>query len=92
MIRRPPSTILLKTLVTEAGIRVSEDTGLNKQRTTTTTTGQVIRRMLEDKVVVLVPPDCNDWFLYIIFRDTFIAACIAGFVVVVACSLTGINP
>jgi len=58
--------------VNVAGIGVSEDTDSNKQRTATT--GQVIRRMLGDKVVAFVPPDCNDWFLYIIFRDPFIAA------------------
>lgn len=64
-------------VVTEEGIRVSEDTDSNKQRTATT--GQVIRSMLGDDVVAFVPPDCNEWFLYSIFRDPFIAACIVGY-------------
>jgi hypothetical protein len=64
-------------VVTEAGIRVSDDTYSNKQRTATT--GQVIRRKLGDQVVVFVPPDCNDWFLYITFRDPFIVTCIVGY-------------
>jgi len=63
-------------VVTEEGIRVSEDTDSNKQRTATT--GQVIRSMLGANVV-FVQPDSNEWFLYIIFRDPFIAACIVGY-------------